>query len=316
MNRSTARRTQGAAGRLAVALALPALLALLSPLANRFPAGTTSLIWTLDLAAHWQWPSAIAWCAACLLGTVRDRRWLWGLPLAALPLLTASRALPQADGGTAALIVAAANVHVSNADPARLLAWLERRPANVVVVTELSPAFAAALEHDSARRYPHRALHPRSAPWGVGLLSDRTLHDVTTTSSAEGVLRLSATVLVDGRRVRIVGVHPAPPYSVQLQARRDAMVRAQSRRAPAMPTIVAGDFNATPWSRALLDPRAANLSRATGLAPTWPTHWKVVPGIPIDHVLASGHWRRGASQIGPALGSDHLPVRAVLHWNR
>lgn len=316
MNRSAARRAPGAVGRFAVALALPALLGLLSPLANRFPAGTTSLIWTLDLAAHWQWPFAIAWCAACLLGALRDRRWLWGLPLAALPLLTASRALPQADVGVPALVVAAANVHVSNTDPARLLAWLARHPANLVVVTELSPGFAAALERDAARRYPHRALHPRSTPWGVGLLSDRTLHDVTATSSAQGVLRLSATVLVDGRRVRIVCVHPAPPYSAQLHARRDAMVRALSRRATAMPTIVAGDFNATPWSRALLDPRAANLSRATGLAPTWPTHWKVVPGIPIDHVLASGHWRRGASQVGPELGSDHLPVRADLYWNR
>jgi endonuclease/exonuclease/phosphatase (EEP) superfamily protein YafD len=37
-----------------------------------------------------------------------------------------------------------------------------------------------------------------------------------------------------------------------------------------------------------------------------------VMGIPIDHVLASAHWRVVESQVGPDVGSDHFPVAVVL----
>jgi endonuclease/exonuclease/phosphatase (EEP) superfamily protein YafD len=77
-----------------------------------------------------------------------------------------------------------------------------------------------------------------------------------------------------------------------------------------MPLIVAGDLNATPWSSAFAVAARHGLDRASGLAPTWPRRHV---GIPIDHVLADTHWRRGEAQRGPDIGSDHLPVRVALH---
>lgn len=75
--------------------------------------------------------------------------------------------------------------------------------------------------------------------------------------------------------------------------------------------LLAGDLSATPWSSALIGTERAGLSRATGLSPTWSSRHI---GIPIDHVLASRHWRRSAYTRGPDIGSDHLPVRVALQW--
>jgi endonuclease/exonuclease/phosphatase (EEP) superfamily protein YafD len=37
-----------------------------------------------------------------------------------------------------------------------------------------------------------------------------------------------------------------------------------------------------------------------------------VLGLPIDHVLVTPHWAVVARQVGPQLGSDHLPVLVRL----
>ena len=84
------------------------------------------------------------------------------------------------------------------------------------------------------------------------------------------------------------------------------------RRRSRLPTVVAGDLNATPWSPAFNELDDLGLRRATGLAPTWPSALHGISGIPIDHVPASRHWRLVASGRGPDPGSDHRPVIARL----
>jgi hypothetical protein len=79
-----------------------------------------------------------------------------------------------------------------------------------------------------------------------------------------------------------------------------------------LPTVVAGDLNATPWSPAFNELDDLGLRRATGLAPTWPSALHGISGIPVDHVPASRHWRLVASGREPDLGSDHRPVIARL----
>ena len=312
-------------------LALPWLSA---ALAEGDTAGTRAApgtaLWLIDLAAHWQWAFAALWASALLLWSLRARRarWLPLLALAGLPWLSAAPALesappaaPQTRQGPPppTLRIAAANVHVSNRDPARLVAWLRRHPVDVVVVPELSPEYAAAL-NSALPELPHRALHPQAASaFGIGLYARRPLRDVVAAPDADGILALGATLELGGRPVRVVGVHPMPPVAPRWHAARDRLLHTLAiGRHPALgpdlrlPRVVAGDLNATPWSSALHLAADGGLRRATGHTRTWPMRWGGYLGIPIDHVLASGHWRRVSSRTGPEIGSDHAPIRVEL----
>ncbi len=73
------------------------------------------------------------------------------------------------------------------------------------------------------------------------------------------------------------------------------------------PKLVAGDFNAIPWSaglRAFL--RDTRLTGFNTLA-TWPV-WLGFAGIPIDHAFVSRDLRILDIGTGPDIGSDHLPM--------
>lgn len=76
-------------------------------------------------------------------------------------------------------------------------------------------------------------------------------------------------------------------------------------------TIVAGDFNCTPWSRPFRALRGG--LRAAASPRSWPS---ALPLIPLDHILFKGRFRvvrsgpwRGA---GVRRASDHVPVFAEL----
>lgn len=296
-------------------LLLPCGLGLALPLFNRLlPPSATTLAWLLDLAAHWQVLYAPLWLALCLLCAFRTRRWLLLAPLALLPAWSASARLPDSDGGQPALVVVAANVHVGNREPAPLVAWLRAQPADVVVISELSEPYTDALSHALGDDYRYRELHPRQSPFGIGIVSRLPLRNVMLDADRDGVQTLFADVDIAGRPARIVVLHPMPPLAPEWHGKRDALLASIAKRTGPLPSILAGDVNATPWSTALLGMERSQLLRATTLAPTWPHAGRGLLGIPIDHVLASRHWRLGASSRGPDIGSDHLPIRVSLHW--
>jgi len=279
-------------------------------LSAAWPAPVGIVGWAVDLAAHWQWAYIAAWIGLCLLCARRRRRWLMALPLALLPPCTASPALPSArDDALPTLVIASANVQAGNPDPAPLAKWLRAQPVDVVVLVELAPGYADGLERALADRYPHHAFFAQDSPFGIGLLSRLPLCDVRRIDSADGIPSVSATIDTAQGPVRVVAVHPMPPLAPHWQQARDDLLRTLAREARLRPTVIAGDLNATPWSRALADAAGLGLRRATGLAPTWPS---AHVGIPIDHVLAGPGWRRGDTARGPDIGSDHRPIRAAL----
>ena len=65
---------------------------------------------------------------------------------------------PRMDG-PADIVVAVANVNIRNSNPSALLAWLEQRPANLVVLSELSPAYAETLQSQIPEHLRYHALH-------------------------------------------------------------------------------------------------------------------------------------------------------------
>jgi len=118
----------------------------------------------------------------------------------------------------------------------------------------------------------------------------------------------------------VVGVHRYWPVRftrdrVQTRSLRRYMASLPSRR-----TILAGDFNSTPWSFARRrEDRDLGLVRRTRALPTWPaaqlSHNRLpapFPYMPIDHLYAGPGWRTVAVERGPELGSDHYPIVVTL----
>jgi endonuclease/exonuclease/phosphatase (EEP) superfamily protein YafD len=300
-------------------LALPAkfltvlcALATLLPWLSRALAGQENRVaWAIDLAAHWQVLYVAVLLPCALVAAVSQRRWLVALLAALVPWWSASPRLAGAPASGDAFVVAAANVHVDNRDPAALLAWLSVVNPDVVVLTEVSPAFAQALR--SMRGYSHRQIEAADHPFGMAVLSRHPMQAATLRDD-DGIVRIEARVDAAGTCIDLIALHPMPPISPHFHAARDALLRGVAERSvrAGRPTLVVGDLNATPWSSAFASLEDHGLRRAGPLWPTWPSVGDGWIGIPIDHLLASAHWRVRSAQIGPELGSDHRPIAVRL----
>jgi endonuclease/exonuclease/phosphatase (EEP) superfamily protein YafD len=262
--------------------------------------------WLADLAAHWVW----LWLPLGALGMLLLRsHWTVRVALSMAMLLPPWLFLPPAlaaASGPAQLRVASANVHLTATDPTLLLQWLQRDEPDLIVVLELSTAYAQRIRALPA--WPHGHLAPRADSFGIGVLSRWPLREIRLESDGGGLPRLHATVIAPFGEFELIAVHPMPPLSPRWHRRRDGLFAALAVRA-ARPAIVVGDFNATPWSSA-----AAVLARggwrwSGGVQPTWPhSAW----GIPIDALWAHGPWQVVRREVGPAIGSDHRPIRVDL----
>ena len=270
------------------------------------------LHWLLDLANHWQWLYAQLLLIATLaqLALTRRRRLLFVLPLAALPWWTAAPVAPSAVGVGPSLSVVAANLHHRERDLQPLLGWLASVQPDLLVLTELTPSHARQIK--AIAGYPYRQLAPEQGPFGIGLLSRHPLIEASLRRDADGIPCIDAVVDWNGQRIRVLGVHPMPPLSPHFHTARDGALRAWAAQAQALPTVLAGDLNATPWSSAFAGLAELGLRRASGLAPTWPSAFVAISGLPIDQVLVSKAWSVQAHARGPDIGSDHRPVSVRL----
>lgn len=270
--------------------------------------------WLVDLAVHWQWLYAPALLLAIATLVVRAKKagWLAMVPLAALPYVTAAPSAPDAAlaGRAAVFTVAEANVEFNNMDPAPMMAWLQHVDADVVVLLEVSEPFAEQLSRWTD--YRHRKVVPSGDPFGIAVLSRHPLSRVEVKQLGMGIDYISASVDWRGTAVDLNAVHTMPPLSPQYLGARDQDIAflAGGLTGRQRPGLMVGDLNATPWSSAFH--RLGGLSRAGSLSPTWHAAARGITGIPIDHVLATNHWRVVERVRGPHIGSDHLPVAIRL----
>lgn len=294
-------------------LAMLCLVGLSAPLLSRGWANeASSFAWLVDLACHWQWLYVAGLCVFGSLAAWIDRRWLVLALALPLPWLLASPAAPRFEGAVPTLTLVSANVHFDNLSAQPLVRWLEQAQPDVVMLQEVTSAYADGLKGLAA--YPYRKLAAQDSPFGIALFSRYPLSDVVVQQDDEGVQTLTARMALNGRMVSLVAMHPMPPISAGFRRARDLKLAAQARaaRESGLATIVAGDLNASPWAAGLRFGLAPTLKRAMSLAPTWPSLGAGVMGIPIDQILVSRHWGVVSSSRGPDLGSDHLPVLAKL----
>ncbi len=304
------RRPRPSVVTVALALAVLCAAGLLLPLLTRVIGEVSpTAAWALDLAAHWQLVFVTGLTISVSLTVFSKPHWGLLLFLIPLPWLTAWSTAPDKGDG-AELVVIAANVSVGNSDPAPLVDWIRSEQPDVLAIVEISNGFAKKLELDDS--FPYQVVRPRSDPFGLALLSRHPIVAHSIVDDAHGVQRIEAKLNWRGNLVTVVAFHPRPPLTSADHVRRNENLAELASRLTDMPTVIMGDFNATPWSSAFAAPTRAGFRLVNGYSPTWPAAWGGLMGLPIDNVLLSRHWTATRREIGPDVGSDHMPVLARI----
>jgi endonuclease/exonuclease/phosphatase (EEP) superfamily protein YafD len=219
---------------------------------------------------------------------------------------------PQAAHQGAAYTLLQMNLRWNVEDRAAAIRLIGRLQPDVVALEEAGEAWRPLLD-PLADRYPYRYDCGEPDTFGkLTLLSRRSFaaDDAGTCDADDGFL--SRAVNFNGSRVTIAVQHlrwPWPGRQWQQLARLEDRLAAL-----AAPTLIAGDFNAAPWS-AFLE-RYALLS-GTRIVPHVGPTWLPLPltawlapyaGLPIDNILASTDIEIIDVERPAATGSDHLPV--------
>lgn len=197
--------------------------------------------------------------------------------------------------------------------PEVLIAALADSPADVVILAEASPlqshldALAADFPYQIGCRKAHCELLVLSR---IPLLSSRLRQDIRG-PRAERLVTLTVA-LKDRPALTIVGMQMIKPWYYGF-AEHDTWFAMDEIRQATGPVVMAGDFNAAPWSG-----RLQTLFRICGLATVrWPVAtWPAAAGnlgIPIDLFLTRGGARiRSERTWGADLGSNHRGLLAEI----
>lgn len=218
--------------------------------------------------------------------------------------------------GAVFLRVVSANVHASPEALAELSALAQEYGADLVSIYE-----APALNDEALRKlFPgmttstiRKSTDGRDLSKKMLAISARPISPITVASpggrSNRAVLRYDLSL--GSGQIQIVAAHPVSPDSPAGMGDRNRLLATLDQGLDiTAPFIVMGDFNASPWSRVFGgapgvragDPRF-EMSFPAGMPPL---------GIPIDHIMSGGGLALTDYQVGPDIGSDHLPLLATF----
>jgi endonuclease/exonuclease/phosphatase (EEP) superfamily protein YafD len=216
-------------------------------------------------------------------------------------------------GGPGQVKVVQFNAWGQNAQTDAAAAWIAAQEADVVVLQE--PGRLRAKLRD-------RGYHDQTGSRGAVILSKRAALRTWAQPPAKGRPGFisSATFSDIGGEFTVVATHRYWPVRFARERAQTAELDQVIEGLPRERTIVAGDFNSTPWSFARRrEDRAWGLVRRTRALFTWPaarrSHNRLpapFPWLPIDHVYAGPGWATVRVERGPELGSDHYPVVVTL----
>lgn len=252
------------------------------------------------------------WAAAAVAGVVT-----LCLAMAVLPRAVGDGTVEAGDRETITLL--SANIHHGTADAEVLVELVDRHRPDLLAIQELTPSFARELRRAGLdRRLPNEILETRRSASGAGLYSHLPIRRLGGAQPFFFRQPRAEVRMPDGRRVRVVDVHPYPPGRGNVDIWSEALESLPSAGRGA-PWVLVGDFNATldhSLLRDLLDRgyRDAGEVAGEGLEPTWPTGaWASrLPAVTIDHVLADRRLGVVDYEVEDLPGSDHRPLWAEL----
>lgn len=272
----------------------------------------------VDLVAQFAGPALIvAVAVVAAAAALRSRALLIaavGVSVLVLVAGSSQWAPPRGEGAadSPAVTLYSANLHRDNADVEAITASVQASDADLVVLIEVGPVPAAALDRILAG-YPHRVVTPPLRPGGTTVRSV-----IAGRRPVENLrLRISGLSVVGARAdtalgtVTVAGVHMTRPWPWQIQWEqiRQADGLVEWAAATPGPLLAAGDFNSVSSARIGRQLRAdGRLLPAPGWPGTWPSALPPFAGITIDQVYRSPELALVERRLGRDTGSDHRPV--------
>lgn len=274
------------------------------------------LSWALEIVAFFRLQYAVGLAAAAALALVL-RRFGIALVAVALVLVNAAATMPlpadgpaRADGPGEHVRLLVANVEVGNREHDRMADLIRSADPDVVILTELTPAWALALA-PALRAHRGRRLVLRPDAYGIGLYSRLPVaaSSVERFPAGVGPPTVVARVDVAGSPLTLVGTHVHRPLEGSIHARHLAALAAARPRL-GTPLAICGDFNTVPWStgfrRLSNDGAVSHLFEDSSPGYTWPT-WSAALRLPLDNCLLDGVAVRDFRRARD-VGSDHFPL--------
>lgn len=215
-------------------------------------------------------------------------------------------------------------LNVGNINPtdSSFTQWLVGEQPDIVVLIEANRAWLPQLDK-LINALPYQKMADHTTSYGIAILS-RFPMDKTESSVAgpRSLPSLTAEMETPIGRIAVMGVHPNPPGDGADTHARDLYLAQLTAIAQttSIPTLLAGDFNATPWSSGFETIRLLpNLQPASLRIPsTWPASMGTM-GLPTEHILLSIPYDKPRAisfydlTTGPSFsGTSHLPLIADI----
>ncbi len=255
---------------------------------------------------------------------VANKKWLSialvGLLLNTIPVLsfccfalTPGTATAAINHKTSLLL---SNVLSSNRHYQSLLNEVQSHRPDFIILLEFSPAWQKALK-PLDKHYPFQKLIPRNDNFGMALYSKFPLSNISVEDFAQNdIPSIHANAQIFQQELRIIATHPLPPMNAAMaeqQKKHLEQLATFITKNKNLPTLLAGDFNSTPWSplykKLITTTRLTNTRQGHGLYPSWPTTLGFSAlQIPLDHVLLSSNIQTHSIKRLDTIGSDHYPI--------
>jgi endonuclease/exonuclease/phosphatase (EEP) superfamily protein YafD len=208
------------------------------------------------------------------------------------------------------------NLWHRNDDVSAVSELIERERPDIVALIELTPAWARALA-PVLLRYPIRAVEPAEGSTGIGVYGRAHIRGAEVVRLRDGA-RPAVQVRLGllGRAGQLLVVHPPRallPGDVDTHEHELAAFGEWAREHGPR-SAVCGDLNAAPWTRSLRDALAEGELRAALPGGFFAGSWPRLPSplrVAIDGCLV-GRGLKARAELGPGVGSDHLPVLIEL----
>lgn len=215
--------------------------------------------------------------------------------------------------------VMSANVSTRNDSPERLVDLIAKERPDILGLIELNPRFAKRFESLNLE-FDHAYEMTDEGFSGMGIYSKVPFANAGAISFGDDFPRaISAIVRIGRQDVELLLFHPVPPITANLAANRNKNLNkvAEYIASSERPIVVLTDLNVALWSSYYREFEESsglqNARRGFGVASTWPA--TRVFGVPIDHVMHSSELSNQGFRVLSSIGSDHLPVSAVLAAN-
>jgi endonuclease/exonuclease/phosphatase (EEP) superfamily protein YafD len=233
--------------------------------------------------------------------------------LLVLPLYSGS---PAAVAGEDEMTIVSFNVGQRTSIRDVTFRWINSVEPDLVVLLDSTRDWVNSGE--LAAPYAPQTKLPLDRTYGITIMAREDVNTEVLLASPirDSVVRIEARI--GDRPIVIYAVQSRPSSNETDAGYRDDYFEDVARmvRGEVDPTVVVGDFQATPWSHVFRDlaseAELTNSMLGFGLQTTWPADRWAFFRLPFDHLLHSAELTTVDRYLGPTLGVDHRPLVVKL----